>query len=72
MEVLGAPSQGRSYAASQWPSAFRGKRSPHERLDVAEGFEAAPWRAEWVETIDPLEAATPKAWRNAAESAATS
>ena len=42
---------------------FRVDRIAHERLYVMEGFEAAPWRAEWAERFDPLEAITPEDWR---------
>jgi hypothetical protein len=42
---------------------FRGDKIAHERVYVSEGFEAAPWRAEWAEMFDPLEAITPEDWR---------
>lgn len=57
-----------SYDGSPWSFTvnileFRGDKIAHERLYVMEGFEAAPWRAEWAETFDPLEALTPADWR---------
>jgi hypothetical protein len=51
---------------------FRDDKIAHERGYAMDGFEAAPWRAEWAENFDPLEAETPEDWRKAAESAATS
>ena len=57
-----------SYDGSPWMFTvniltFRGDKIAHERLYVLEGFEAAPWRAEWAERFDPLEAITPSDWR---------
>ncbi|MBA2264469.1 MAG: nuclear transport factor 2 family protein [Chloroflexi bacterium] len=46
---------------------FRDERIAHERLYVMEGFDAAPWRAEWAELFDPLEAITPGDWRDGGE-----
>lgn len=46
---------------------FRDERIAHERLYVMEGFDAAPWRAEWAELFDPLEAITPADWRDGGE-----
>jgi hypothetical protein len=59
-----------SYDGSPWMFAvtilhFRDDRIAHERLYVFEGFEAAPWRSEWAETFDPLNAITPADWREA-------
>jgi anti-sigma regulatory factor (Ser/Thr protein kinase) len=39
---------------------FRDDKIVHERLYVMDGFEPAPWRAEWAETFDPLEATVPE------------
>ena len=57
-----------SYDGSPWMFTvyilrFRGAKIAHERVYVFEGFEAAPWRAEWAQTFDPLEAITPSDWR---------
>ena len=57
-----------SYDGSPWSFTvnileFRGDKIAHERLYVMEGFDAAPWRAEWAEAFDPLEAVTPPDWR---------
>jgi hypothetical protein len=67
-----------SYDGSPWMFTvnilqFRDDRIAHERLYVIEGFDAAPWRAEWAERFDPLEALTPAAWREGSgdESAVT-
>jgi hypothetical protein len=51
---------------------FRDDKIAHERGYVMDGFEAAPWRAEWAEMFDPLDAVTPADWREAAEAATTS
>jgi SnoaL-like domain len=58
-----------SYDGSPWSFTlnileFRGDKIAHERLYVMEGFEAAPWRAQWAETFDPLESITPADWRS--------
>lgn len=63
-----------SYDGSPWMFTvnilrFRGARIAHERLYVLEGFDAAPWRAEWAGEFDPLEAITPRDWRTQAGSA---
>ena len=57
-----------SYDGSPWMFTvnilqFRGDKIASERLYVMEGFEAAPWRAEWADRFDPLEAITPTEWR---------
>ena len=62
-----------SYDGSPWMFTvniirFRGDRIAHERLYVTEGFEAAPWRAEWAERFDALEALTPDDWRASSDS----
>ena len=56
-----------SYDGSPWMFTvnilqFREDKVAHERLYVFEGFEAAPWRAEWAEMFDPLESTTPAEW----------
>lgn len=56
-----------SYDGSPWMFAvsileFRDDKVAHERIYVFEGFEAAPWRAEWAEMFDPLEAKSPSEW----------
>jgi hypothetical protein len=58
-----------SYDGSPWMFGmsilqFRDNKVAHERIYVFEGFEAPPWRAEWAEMFDPLEAITPAEWRN--------
>jgi hypothetical protein len=35
----------------------------HERIYIMEGWEAAPWRAEWAERFEPTAAITPADWR---------
>ena len=61
-----------SYDGSPWMFTlnilrFRNGRIAHERLYVMDGFEAAPWRAEWAQRFDPLEAITPEDWRTSLE-----
>lgn len=63
-----------SYDGSPWMFTvnilhFRGDKVAHERLYVMEGFEAAPWRAEWAETFDPLAGVPPDEWRHTADAA---
>jgi hypothetical protein len=60
-----------SYDGSPWSFTvsiikFRDDKIAHERVYVMEGWEAAPWRAEWAERFDPLETITPADWRDAA------
>jgi hypothetical protein len=45
---------------------FRDDRVEHERIYITDGWEAAPWRAEWAERFDPLEALTTDDWRASA------
>jgi SnoaL-like domain len=57
-----------SYDGSPWMFGvtilqFRDDKVAHERTYVFEGFEAAPWRAEWAEMFDPLESMTPDEWQ---------
>lgn len=66
-----------SYDRSPWSFSvsimqFRDDRVSHERIYVTEGWDAAPWRAEWAQQFDPFEAITPSDWRNAAGGGATS
>ena len=60
-----------SYDGSQWMFTvsllqLRDGRIEHERLYIMDGFEAAPWRAEWAERFDPVAAITPAGWRDPA------
>jgi len=62
-----------SYDGSPWMFTvsilhLRDGKIGHERLYVTEGFEPAPWRAEWAEMFDPLESITPASWRDDADS----
>ena len=45
---------------------FRDTKVAHERIYIMDGWEAADWRAEWVERFDPLESITPSEWRDGA------
>ena len=45
---------------------FRGAKVAHERVYIAEGWDAADWRSEWAERFDPLQAITPDDWRSGA------
>ena len=61
-----------SYDGSPWMFTvsilhFRDDKIARERLYVMEGFEAAPWRAEWAEMFDPLQAITPPEWRESVD-----
>jgi hypothetical protein len=63
--TCGSPRNLISYDGSAWMFTvnilrFRDDRIVHERLYVMEGFEAAPWRADWAETFDPLGATVPE------------
>jgi SnoaL-like protein len=60
-----------SYDGSPWSFTvnileFHGDKVRHERVYVMDGWEAAPWRAEWAENFDPVEAITPSDWRDSA------
>ena len=60
-----------SYDGSPWSFTvsilrFRGDKIGHERIYVMDGWDPAPWRAEWAERFDPLESITPSDWRDAA------
>ena len=41
---------------------FRGDKIARESVYAMEGFEAAPWRAEWATRFDPLAAVSPADW----------
>ncbi|HEX6474816.1 MAG TPA: hypothetical protein VF114_06990 [Candidatus Limnocylindria bacterium] len=42
---------------------FHGTKVAHERIYIMDGWDAAEWRAPWVERFDPQEAITPDDWR---------
>lgn len=57
-----------SYDGSPWSFTvsileFRGEKIGRERIYIMEGWEAAPWRAQWAERFDPVTAITPADWR---------
>lgn len=65
-----------SYDGSPWKFTvsiiqFRGNRIAHERIYITDGWDAADWRAPWVERFDPVEAITPDDWRDAVRSRAS-
>ncbi len=46
---------------------FRGDKIARETIYAMEGFEAAPWRAEWATRFDPLASVSPEEWNEGAE-----
>jgi hypothetical protein len=60
-----------SYDGSPWSFTvnilqFRDGKISHERIYIMEGWDAAPWRAEWADQFDRFEAITPSDWRDSA------